>query len=170
VKLEERYRVVAFADADDVGERDVIDLWERHNVVSGAKAVERARQVARVVVDAEDGLVGVSTVYLAPSSQLRTPMWHFRTFVASAHRHADLARHLLHLTTMDLEDAFTSGRDTRAPGMVMHIQNEGIKRYWNQGLWIHPVWPGAQWPFIGDNKRGDHVRVHWFRGARAPLA
>jgi len=168
--LDQQYRTLRFADTDEVGEREVIELWERQGVLRGPRAAERAREVARVALDAENRLVGVSTVYLDRSAQLRTQMWHYRTYVHPDHRHSDVARNLLHETTVDLDQAFSSGRDTRAPGMVMYIQNEGIKRYWNQGRWINPpIWVGSEWPFIGESRHGEHVRVHWFPRAHAPL-
>ncbi len=171
MRLDERYRVLRFAETDEVDEQAVLDLWAREGVLTGAPAEERLAQLECVAIENDAGLVGVSTTYLAPSDQLRGQMWHYRTFVSADHRHENLARHLLFRTTLALQDRFVSGSDTRAPGMVMQIENEAIKQRWSHGIWLVPGadWDGPQWPFIGENQRGDHVRVHWFPGAEAPL-
>jgi hypothetical protein len=171
VRLDSRYRVLWFADTDEVDEDAVLDLWAREAGLVGAPARERLAELACVALEADDGLVGVSTAYLADNAQLRTPMWHYRTFVSAGHRQENLARHLLHGTTIGLEERFVSGADTRAPGMVMYIENEALRQRWSHGIWIVPDddWDGAGWPFIGANERGDHARVHWFAGAQAPL-
>jgi hypothetical protein len=172
VRLDERYRVLQFADADEIGEQDVIDFWDREAGLPSSVIAERIDQLAWVALERDAGLAGVSTTYLARNEQLRTQMWHYRTFVGAAHRYGNLARHLLLQTTLELEERFVSGRDTRAPGMVMHIEHEGMKRRWNYGVWVVVTdvdYEGPPWPFIGENERGDHVRVHWFPGAQAPL-
>jgi hypothetical protein len=63
-----------------------------------------------------------------------------------------------------LEQRFVDGEDTRATGMAYEIENDGLKSYFNRALWL-PL----RCYFIGANSRGDHVRVHYFRGARVPL-
>jgi len=171
MRLDERYGVLWFADTDEVDEQAVLDLWAREAGLSGPPAQERLTQLACVALERDDGLVGISTAFLAHSAQLRTDMWHYRTFVSAGHREENLARHLLDGTTRGLERRFTSGADTRAPGMVMQIENRALRERWSHGSWIDvtPNWEGAEWPFIGENERGDHVRVQWFAGAEAPL-
>jgi hypothetical protein len=174
MKLDDRYRVLAFADADEVDEQAAINFWLRQGAMSPEVASERIAQLACVAVDRDAGLVGVSTAYLARSEQLRTQMWHYRVFVGADHRAENISRHLLVQTTLGLQGRFVTGEDTRAPGMVMEIENEGVKRRWNFGVWHDPAvteWDGRTWPwtFIGENRRGDHVRVHWFPGAEVPL-
>jgi hypothetical protein len=171
--LEEGYRVLWFADTDEVDEAAVLDLWAREAGVTGAAATDRLSELACVAVHEDDGLVGVSTAYLARSEQLRTDMWHYRTFVSAEHRNENLARKLLVDTTDKVQERFVSGEDTRACGMVMHIENVALRQRWRNGVWVHPEtpWDGEKWPwpFIGEDQRGSHVRVHWFPGARAPL-
>ena len=52
-------------------------------------------------------------------------------------------------------------------GRAMEVvyDDEGLKTYFNRALWL-PL----NFNFIGENKRGDHVRVHYFPGARVPLS
>jgi hypothetical protein len=86
-------------------------------------------------------------------------------FVAQAHRHSNVGRVLMMRGREFLERRFTSGADTRAEGVVMEIENEGLKLYFNKARWrAGPV----ESTFIGENVRGDHVRVYYFPGALAP--
>jgi hypothetical protein len=62
-----------------------------------------------------------------------------------------------------LERRFTSGEDTRGLGILYEIENELLKTYLNKGRWVP-----SDFTFIGENKRGDHVRVHYFDGAKVP--
>jgi hypothetical protein len=95
---------------------------------------------------------------------LRMGLWHYRTYVSGAHRNSNVAALLL-LSNRDLmEERFVSGNDTRAAGMLFELEHDGLKRYLNKAFW-----PQADFAFIGENRKGDHVRVHYFPGARVPL-
>jgi hypothetical protein len=59
---------------------------------------------------------------------------------------------------------FRSGEDTRAGGIAFELQNEGMRKYLNMA-----IWQPADFIFVGDNARGEPVRVHYFPGAHAPL-
>ena len=174
MRVDDRYRVLWFADTDEVAEEDVIALWTAQAGLPRDVAEARISELACVALEDDAGLVGVSTAYLDRSEQLRAQMWHYRTFVGEGHRHENLARALLVGTTEVLQDRYVAGEDTRAAGMVMQIENEGLKRRWNRGVWHDPrvvEWDGRKWPwpFIADGPHAEHVRVHWFPGAQAPL-
>lgn len=47
--------------------------------------------------------------------------------------------------------------------MIFEVENEGLKEYFNGALWL-PL----EFTFVGENERGDHVRVRYFPGALAP--
>jgi len=53
---------------------------------------------------------------------------------------------------------------TRAPGILFELENEGMRAYFNKALWLP-----ADFTFIGENELGDHLRVHWFPGAKVAL-
>jgi len=63
-----------------------------------------------------------------------------------------------------LDERYASGEDTRAGGMLFEVESQVLQRYYNRALW-HPT----DFNFIGENERGDHVRVHYFPGAEIPL-
>jgi hypothetical protein len=91
-------------------------------------------------------------------------LWNYRTFVGSAHRMSNLAAQLIIRNRDQLESRFESGEDTRAQGVLFDLENEGMQRHLNNAYW-----PPSDFTFIGENPRGHHRRVHYFRGARVPL-
>jgi hypothetical protein len=162
--LEDRYRIEPLAESATVAPEDVIALWEREAVLPGPMARQRVNQVHLVAIAGEREVAGVSTVYLEHSPELRMDLWYYRTFVGSAHRHTNVARHLISGNRDLLENRFTSGEDTRAQGMIFELEHEGMQRHLNTALWAH-----SRFVFIGQNQRGWHVRVYYFPGARVPL-
>jgi hypothetical protein len=160
--LEPRYRIQALTDDGGVTADDVLRLWMSEGVVPEDEARRRVGEVQLVGTDREAGVVGVSTVYLQRNPRLRMPLWHYRTYVARAHRESNLAGRLLFANRDLLEQRFISGADRRAAGMIFQLQNEGLKRHFNRTLMP------ADFTFIGETQQGDHVRVHYFPGARVP--
>lgn len=158
------YRISLFAEADEVSERDVVDLWEREGAVPAEVAPDRVGEVLLVGLGEEGELVGVSSAYLERNRQLNMDLWYYRAFVAASHRNGNLAVQLA-LTGRDhLERLFVSGEDTRGAGLVYVVENQGLKRRFDDALWFP-----TDVTFIGENARGDHVRVRYFPGALAPL-
>ena len=163
----DEYRLSLLAEAEGVGEQDVIDFWVGEGAVPPETARDRLAEVALVAVAASGEIAGVSTVFLRWSAQLQTQMWHLREFVGRDHRHGWVARRLMRETRIHLEERFATGVDTRAPGLMAEVENEEVKRVWRDAVWEH-VPPGKRYFFIGENAKGDHVRVLFFDGAPAP--
>ena len=161
--LKDRYRVEVFDQASSATPDDVLALWSREGAMPEAEARRRVHEVLNVVIDRDDGLVALSTAYLERSEQLRMDLWYFRTFVAEAHRHTHVATQLTFHNRDLLERRFVSGEDTRAGGIAFALENEGMRMYYNLAVWLP-----ADFVYIGDNPRGDHVRVHYFPGAEVP--
>jgi hypothetical protein len=163
--LEERYRILPLTETGEIGEEDVIRLWEREGALpEPEEARRRVGEVSLVAADRNGGVVGVSTVYLARNAQLRMDLWHYRTFVAEAHRMSNIAAQLIFGNRDLLEERFVRGEDTRAAGVLFELEHEGMKAHFNKALWLP-----ADFTFIGVNEFGDHVRVHYFPGASVPL-
>jgi hypothetical protein len=162
--LEDRYRIVRMTETGDATPDDVLALWARESAVPEAEARRRVHEVHLVAIERNEGLVGVASAYLERNAQLAMDLWYYRAFVARAHRRSSLAAQLaLHGRDL-LEDRFVSGEDTRAAGIIYEVENEGLKLYFNKALWLP-----TEFTFIGENERGDHVRVHYFPGAEAPI-
>jgi hypothetical protein len=157
------YRIELFAEQDEITRKDVIDLWTRFGVVPHAEAERRVEEVLVVAADPQRRLLGVSTAYLDRNEQLRAPLWHYRTFVVPDKRAAYFSIMMVLPARDHLEQRFVSGADRRGIGLLFEIEYEPWKRLGEKGLWIP-----SDTLLIGNNHRGDHVRVHYFRGAVAP--
>lgn len=159
------HQIDLFAQQDRVGEADVLGLWTGEAALSEPEARRRLSEVLLVATDDEGSLAAVSTAFVARNDQLRTDMWHFRGYVADAHRMSDVGWRLL-TTGMDvLAERFVSGRDVRAPGFLVEVEHPGLRK-----AFTDPAGPRTGLVFIGENARGHHVRVKWFPGARVPGA
>jgi hypothetical protein len=155
------YRVEPLSESG-VTQEDVMELWTRETGIPPIDARRRVHEVQLVAV--RDGsLAGVSTAYVQRNAQLGMDFWHYRTYVAVAERHNNLMGRLALAVRDHLEERFTSGEDTRASGIVMEVENEGLRTYFNRALWL----PLGMF-FIGENENGAHVRVRYFPGTRVP--
>jgi hypothetical protein len=158
-----RYRVEVLAEQNAVTAQDVIELWLAEGVLDQVEAGRRAEEILVVASDRDGRPVGVSTTYLARNHQLRAELWHTRVFVATAHRQSHLAVELAQAARDHLCQRYTLGRDPRGIGVLFEVESEILKRFIPQA-----IWPRTQFVFIGENPRGDHLRVFYFPGALAP--
>jgi hypothetical protein len=163
--LGEGYRIVPLAETDAATPDDVLGLWAREGAVSEAEAQRRVHQVLMVALDPNDMVAAVSSVYLQRNPQVGLDLFYYRTYVANEHRMGHLSVRLLWATRDHLRERFESGEDTRAPGMIMEVENELLKTYFNRAFWVI-----SDFFFIGETERGAHVRVHYFPGVHAPPA
>jgi hypothetical protein len=164
IKLEDNYRVVPLADTDEVSNDDVIAFWEREGAVAGEEARRRVHEVQLVGLERDKGLAAISTAYLQRNDQLGMDLWYYRGFVGREHRMNSIATNFAMLGRDHLEERFTSGADTRGGGIIFEIENQFLKTFLNKGQWLP-----SDFTFIGENQRGDHVRVHYFAGAEVPV-
>jgi hypothetical protein len=163
ITLENSYRVVPLAETDEVSKDDVIAFWEREGAVVGEEARRRVHEVQLVGFERDTGIAAISTAYLQRSDQLRMDLWYYRGFVGRAHRQRSIASYFAVQGIGHMEQRFISGEDTRAGGVIFEIENDFLKTFLNRGQWLP-----SDFTFIGENQRGDHVRVHYFEGAKVP--
>ena len=163
ITLEDNYRFVPFAETEEVTKDDVIAFWEREGAVVGEEARRRVHEVQLVGLERDQGLAAISTAYLQRNEQLRMDLWYYRGFVGRAHRMNSIATNFAILGRDHLEERFTTGADTRGKGIIFEIENQFLKTFLNKGQWLP-----SDFTFIGENERGDHVRVHYFAGAEVP--
>jgi hypothetical protein len=157
------YRIDVFADQDVVDADAVIDLWTREGAVSPGEARRRVHEVLLVATHGGREPVAVATAYLGRNTQLRMDLWYFRTFVAPEHQTGRIGSVLFVVTRDVLQQRFMCGHDRRGSGIAVEVEHEGLKQRRDESVWFPS---GAT--FIGENARGDHVRVHYFPGATAP--
>jgi hypothetical protein len=157
------YRIEPFAEQERVTGEDVVAFWTREGALAAPEAQRRVAEILFVASDRSGRPVGVSTTVLHRIDQLRADLWYTRVFVGAAHRRSHLALGLALGVRERLARHFASGQDRRAIGIVFEVESEILKRYFPQA-----VWPRTQFAFIGETSTGSHVRVFYFRGARAP--
>jgi hypothetical protein len=163
--LPEGYRIVPLAETDAVSTKDVLEMWTREDAMPAAEAQRRVHEVLMVALDSRDRVAGVSTVYLSHNQQLGMDLWYYRTYVVTDHRMENLSLNLVWSSRDHLRDRFVSGEDTRAPGMLMEVENPFLQSYYNTGYWVI-----SDFTYIGESPLGGHVRVHYFPGARVPAS
>ena len=161
--LGEGYRVVPFAEQGDVTHGHVRDLWSTKAAVGDDEIERRLHELVMVAVHEDHGLAGVSTAYIAHQPQLAMPLWHYRLFVAPAHRSSGLMTYLALLGREHLSARFVSGRDTRAGGVVFEMEAREVERAFPLAYWFT-----SRVTFVGLRAGGERVRVHYFPGALAP--
>lgn len=161
--LEDGYRVDLFARQELVRGPDIVELWVTEAGLPADEAHRRLNEVLLVATHEGRGPVAVTTAYLRHDARLRMDLWHYRAFVAPAHRLSVLAITMAAIGRDVLRDRFVSGEDLRGAGVIFEVENPGLQRAHNQA-----IWPRLDFVFIGENARGDHVRLHPFPGALAP--
>jgi hypothetical protein len=161
--LPPEYRIDPFAEQDAVSAADVVELWIAEQALGPAEAQRRVGEVVLIATDSHRRPAGISTAYLQYNAQLRAELWYIRAFVAAAHRKSTIAVNLALEGRDHVVRRFLDGRDGRGIGLIYEIENEGLKRVFPQALWMP-----TDFLFIGENERGDHVRVHYFPGVLAP--
>jgi hypothetical protein len=163
VKAPDGYRIEPFAEQDAVSAADVIELWTREGALDQTEAERRISELVVVATDLEGRLVAMSTAYLKRHEQLRAELWHVRVFVSTGHRMVELSRVIGIVGRDHLVQRYVNGEDRRGIGLIYEIENVGFRTHMS-----HARLPNTHFIFIGENERGDHVRVYYFPGALAP--
>lgn len=137
-------------------------LWTREAGVGPAEAERRLPELLLIATDRDGRLAAVSTAYLQWRKQLRAELWHFRVYVAEAHRQSGLAIAVAVKARDHLVHRYVSGEDRRGIGVAFIVQSEILKR-------LHQArWPHTGFLFIGETVGGYHLRVHYFPRVPAP--
>lgn len=157
------YRIVPFDEQHAISGEDVVALWAQEGVVSAEEGERRMHEIVMVAQGPGDELAGVSTAYIATHPQLGMPLWHYRAFVAPAHRRSALSIWLAREGRDHLESRFVTRQDQRGAGVVFEMQNRGLEQAFPEAHW----WAAGVW-FVGRSAGGDRVRVHYFPGVLAP--
>jgi hypothetical protein len=138
-------------------------MWTSEGALPREEAERRVHEVLLVATDQQRELAAVCTAYLQRNAQLGLDMWHLRTYTAMAHRMSGVATLLTLVARDHLQIRYVSGLDTRASGVILEVENDFLKERFDDVIW-YPLYA----LYIGDNERGDHVRVAYFTGARVP--
>jgi hypothetical protein len=161
--VDHSYRIDVFDEQEAVDHAAVVDFWEREGAMSRAEAERRVSELLLVATHGGPEPVAVATAYVQHNVQLGMDLWYLRVFVAEAHRFSRAGWTMMMVARDHLQRRFMGGQDTRAGGIVLELENEGLMRRFDEAFWLP-----SEFAWIGENERRDHVRVHYFPGALAP--
>lgn len=156
---------IVYGNVSDADAAELSALWKREGAITDdLEIANRLSEVVCIVRDMPAGrVVGVSTAVKKKVIALNGNfLYEFRCYIDEAHRIAGLDVKLSRLT-FDYLEQVSSGDLEKPVGIFTVLGNDHLKQ--------HPVWRRAVWPeidmhFIGYNKNGDPIRVHYFKGAR----
>jgi hypothetical protein len=139
-------------------------LWMGEGALSDQESIQkRLQEVIYVAVDPDGKVGGVSTAVKKKVSALNGNfLYEFRCYLGAGHRIAGLDVKLSRLT-FDFLEQLASGDPEKPVGIFAVLGNDFLKA---QPVWRRAVWPEIEMYFIGYNKNGEPIRVHYFKGAR----
>ncbi|MFZ5565290.1 MAG: hypothetical protein ACOZBW_14705, partial [Thermodesulfobacteriota bacterium] len=150
-----------FGNVGDALAQEITEFWLAEGAIKEDRARERVPEVAKIGRGPDGRLAGVCTLQLNHNARLGVPLWYVRAFVAKDYRRSsNLGFCLLHTTVDDMQALYDRGEDRRAPGLFMEVENPGLRQMTPQGLWAY-----RRFAYLGDNDKGAHLRVQYFKGA-----
>ena len=138
----------------------IVQLWTQHAGLRIAEAQRRLTEVI-LVVRYQQEVIGVATAYKGYLQQSENFVYLYRCFIADAHRAPALDTQLIMRAKELLEEKSMQEMEKKCVGLAVIVQNETIKKFWNQA-----VWQGAEMMYIGNTAEGNHIRISYFKNAR----
>jgi hypothetical protein len=140
--------------------QEVIRFWSSEGAsLNEEVAAERANQLVLLARDPEGNIIGVCTAYITYISNLANHLFYYRSLIARKYRQHGLAKNLLIEAGKFFNRLFQEGKETKAIGIFLEIENQELKKY-NQAVWTDG---GAiNFYFIGSNNEGSYIRVFYF--------
>lgn len=139
---------------------EVIAFWLDESAIPGNVARQRVSEVVQISRDSENRIAGVCTLEFKRNQRLGLPLWYVRAFVSKKYRRSSVGFCLLHSTVDYMQARYDRGEDRQARGIFMEVENKTLQETAHQGLWAY-----GRFAYIGDNSRGEHMRVQYFQGA-----
>ncbi|ABW67782.1 hypothetical protein [Desulfosudis oleivorans] len=150
-----------FGKVDEKLAEEIVSFWLAEGAIKEDRARQRVPEAAKIGRDPNGTLAGVCTLQYRQTPRLNNmPLWHVRAFVSKPHRRSSLAFCLLHTTVDDMQVLYDTGEERRAPGFFMEVENPSLRQLTHQGLWAY-----RRFAYLGDDARGNHLRVQYFKGA-----
>lgn len=140
-------------------------LWSGEEAITDERTIQsRLQEVVYVIVDDDSGKVaGVSTAVKKKVRVLNENfLYEFRCYIGEKYRVAGLDVKLSRMT-FDFLQQLASNDPEKPVGIFTVLENDYLKE---QPVWRRAVWPEIQMYFMGFNKAGSPIRVHYFKGAR----
>ena len=141
--------------------KDATDFWLNLRMLpTGVTPEQRVQQLCAAAYVGNE-LVGVSTIELRYSTELRCRLGFFRCLVSPAHRHRRIARRLT-IHSRELLDRWSKENpEEKVLGMAAILENPNFDL-----LATWPIWRDADLRLIGYTPKGQQIRLTWFSHAR----
>ena len=140
----------------------IIEFWKSLNALPAeTKPEDRVKQVVFIIEDSSKNIVGICTAYPSPVTSLGFNMYYFRCLVQPDHRQYHLAAELLLRTRKFLNEVTNPNDGDACKGVIVESENPIINQAKNEA-----IWPYSGMIYIGKNKKGSPVRIHYFDDAR----
>jgi hypothetical protein len=148
---------------EDVPEikKQVEGIWRTHTSMSEEEIRSWLGQLVYVVLNPQREVVGISTARKVHIRQLRNYFYTFRCMLLPGQRVPGLLSKLVVSTRDLLESIHRTDGEPHSIGLITLVENEGLKKHRNEA-----VWPASKMVYIGNSKRGHHIRVYYFKDAR----
>jgi len=145
-------------------QHEIIQFWVGEEVLPEAVAKERVLQVMQVLRHSESqAIIGLVSGQLKYIEAMKMHFYNCRGFVKAAYRSQGLFIKTFRDTYYLLNQDYVSGKNTKASGIFVNIENPLLKNH-NQAIW----WGGDNgeipYFFMGYSAQGNHIRIAYFKG------
>jgi len=138
---------------------EIVEAWAILGVVpEGQSSMDRAKQVVYLVRNTDSKIVGISTTYISFIPKLKNKLFVYRCLIFPKYRYPGLLAMLTKMTLEYLESIHHSLNE-KIIGVITEIENKSLQKL---NLAVLP----SGFVFIGYSKRGNPVRVYYFKGAK----
>ena len=146
----------------NVFEKKEIELiWKQFNPSMEENEVDqRLKQICFLVKNEFYQVVGLSTAYKSYIKQLKNYLYAVRILIIPTHRIPGLLSKLLVETRDYLEEIHKEETIDPCIGVITLVENERLKKFRNEA-----IWPASKMVYIGNSKKGHHIRVYYFKGS-----
>jgi hypothetical protein len=145
--------------------KDAINFWLKLRALPAGVTPEQRAQELCAGAYVGDELVGVSTIELRHSPNLRCRLGFFRCLVSPTHGDRRIARRLTVYSRELLERWSEEHPGEKVLGMAAILENPNFDL-----LAKRPIWRFADLGLIGYTPKGQQIRLTWFNHARLERA
>ncbi|MGV8995924.1 MAG: hypothetical protein ACOH12_03140 [Parvibaculaceae bacterium] len=152
--------VDAWRKGDPKLEADALAFWQSQNVkLETPDGAERLKMLAMLAYE-DNKVIGLSTLNIRHSDQVRQKMAFIREIVAIDHRRKHLGIDLAQKTREMIETYAFNHQDEQIAGMAAVLQGVGIGK--------HAISRGGQMILAGYTANNEQFRVAWFAHYQVP--
>ena len=138
---------------------EIVEAWNNVGAIPpGQSGIERAKQVVYIVRNEKKKIIGISTAYLSGVKRLRNNFFIYRCMVFPGNKIPGLFTKLTDLSLKYLESIHTTLK-RKVIGVLTEVENKELQK-----LNLAILTTGLI--FIGYSKRGNPIRVYYFKGAK----